>query len=455
MTHPLDLPLADLARHLRNGDLSASELAEEVLRRHREHDPPLGAYKRLEPEEVRADARRADGILAGAGTPPPFCGLPVSVKDLYGMEGLPTFAGTPAALPDRWSRDAWLVARLRAQGAVFTGKTHTVELAFGGVGVNPHWGTPRNPRDSVVHRIPGGSSAGAGVSLVEGSAVVALGTDTGGSIRIPASMTGTVGHKTTAGRWPTEGVVPLSTTFDTVGALTRGVADSAWFFAAVDPEVGDPEAFLAELERRRDEPVRVAVPRCDLWDACQPELAAVLDGALDALVAGGWTRMESDGALLDRAERLYMTGGIAAAECAAFLREELPGWLDLLHPTVGERLRGAPSLESERYREAVRAQEGMARAAGELFRDADVLALPGHLLTPPPVEELEELDRYLEVNVATLRPTCPAGTLGLCALSLPVGTDDAGMPVGLQLVAPGGRDEELLGIALAAERILA
>lgn len=455
MTHPLDRPLAAVAEALRSRQVSSAELAEEALRRHRSHEPPLRAYKHLVPEEVRAQAHRADGILDREERPPPFCGIPVSVKDLYGMDGLPTFAGTAAALPERWSRDAWLVARLRRQGAVFTGKTHTVELAFGAVGINPHWETPWNPRDRRTHRIPGGSSAGAGVSLVEGSALVALGTDTGGSIRIPASMTGTVGHKTTKGRWPTDGVVPLSTTLDTVGALTRSVEDSAWFFGAVDPSLGDPDAFLSSLDARAAQPVRVAVPEGGVWDACQPDLAAALHDALDALVEAGWVRLETDGALLDRARTLYMGGGIAAAECSAFLRRDLPGWMELLDPTVGERLRGAPSLESEAYRDAVRQREELAASASGLFRDADVLALPGHLLTPPPVAELAELERYLEVNAAALHPTCPASALGLCALSFPVGTDGAGMPVGLQLVAPGGEDERLLAVALAAERLLA
>ena len=141
-----------------------------------------------------------------------------------------------------------------------------------------------------------------------------------------------------------------------------------------------------------------------------------------------------------------MTGGIAAAECSAFLRRDLPGWMEILDPTVGERLRGAPGLDSDAYAEAVRRREAMASEAAELFRDVDLLALPGHLLTPPPVAELEgDLERYLEVNAAALRPTCPGSALGLCGLTL---------PVGLQLVAPGGEDESLLAMALAAEPAL-
>ena len=393
---------------------------------------------------------------------PPMCGIPVSVKDLYGMDGLPTRAGSPRVLPPRWSRDAWLVARLRAQGAVFVGKTHTVEFAYGAVGINPHHGTPRNPRDRTVRRIPGGSSAGAGVSLVEGSALVALGSDTGGSIRIPASMTGTVGLRTTIGRWPTEGVVPLSSTLDTVGALTRSVEDQAWLFGAVDPAHGDPAALLDALTRAGTGPAgpTIAVPDCAVWDEVRPGLRLVLDRALDGLVAAGWERRAVDGTVVDDAEALYMEGVITGAECRAFLAAELPEWLDLLHPIVGERLARAPSLDSASYADARERRELLAAEAAALFDEPppfgnDLVALPTHLLTPPPVAELEgSLERYLEVNALALRPTAPASILGLPAITIPVGLDDQGMPVGLQLVARAGQDERLLGWALAAERVL-
>lgn len=454
MTSPLDRPLRDVARALREGEVSATGLLEEALRRHEGREPPLGAYKLLDSPGARAGARRADEILASGAEPPPLCGIPVSVKDLYGVDGLPTYAGTPRRLPDRWSRDAWLVARLREQGAVFVGKTHTVEMAYGAVGINPHWGTPRNPWDDAVHRIPGGSSCGAGVSLREGSALVALGTDTGGSIRIPASMTGTVGHRTTGGRWPTGGVVPLSTTLDTVGALTRTVEDGAWFFGAVDPRHGNPEALLGRLTGEGRGGVRVGVPVTGIRDDRQPDIAGVLDDALSRLVSAGWERVAVAGGLVDEAARLYLEGTIGGAECRAFLESELPGWIEILHPTVAARLESAPSLDSNAYAEALAERRRMADAAETLFREADVLALPGALLTPPPVADLEELDRYLEVNAAALRPTAPASVLGLTAITLPAGLDDRGMPVGLQLVAPGGEDEALLAAALAAERVL-
>ena len=452
MSDVLDLPLTDVARALRARTASAVELAGEALGRIARLDPLLHAYKHVDPERTLDDARRADWILAREDAPPPFCGIPVSAKDLYGVAGFPTYAGTARRLPDVWSRDGWLVTRLRAQGAVIVGKTHTVELAYGALGINPHWGTPRNPWDAEVHRIPGGSSCGAGVSLLEGSALLALGTDTGGSIRIPAGMTGTVGHKTTFGRWGLAGVVPLSTTLDSVGGLTRSVADSAWFFGAVDPAWGEPDALLASLAASAVPTLKV--PRCSIWDDCAPDIAAVLRAALDELAGAGWRIGEGDGSLLDEAGRLYLHGGIAGAECRAFLARDLPEWPAILHPTVGSRLEKAEALTSAAYASAMAERWGMVARAPGLFADADILALPTCIVTPPPVAELEALPRYLEANVAALRPTCPVSILGACAVTLPVGRDEAGMPVGLQLVARAGEDEALLGAAAMAERVL-
>lgn len=458
MSGPLDLSLPELAGALRAREVSATEVVRAAVERHERHGGPLMAYKLFDAEGALEAARAADALLAADPEPPPLTGVPMSVKDLYGVAGMPTFAGTPRQLPDRWSRDAWLVARLREAGAITVGKTHMVEMAFGGVGLNPNWETPRNPWDAGTHRIPGGSSSGAGVSLAEGSALIALGSDTGGSIRIPAAFTGTVGQRTTRGRWPTRGVVPLSDSFDTVGALTRTVEDSVWFFGSVDPGRGDPAALLEELGGTTLRGLRIGVPVCEIAKRCQPDIGDVLTNTLAELQAAGAHLVEIDGALLDEAFALSLGGGtIAATECRGFLQRELPGWLEILHPIVGERLARATSSTDPRYESAVAEAKRLAGRASELFERADVLAMPANLITPPPVSELDdfdEIERYLEVNRTILRPTYPASILGLTAISVPAGLDSAGMPAGLQLVAAGGRDDALLGAALAVEREL-
>jgi len=440
------------AAALRAGERSASDLVEESIAAHQASAVSPGAYRRFHADAARAMALRADELLA-SGAAGPLVGIPVSVKDLYGVEGWSTFAGTSRELPARWSREGWLVRSLREQGAVFTGKTHTVEFAYGGVGVNPHWGTPRNPWDRDAHRIPGGSSSGAGVSLMEGSALVALGSDTGGSIRIPASMTGTVGPRFTHGRWPTDGVVPLSPTMDTVGGLTRSVEDAVWFFGALDPDRGDP---LALLERLGEGPssFTIAIPSGEIWSGVQGDVDAVLQFSLEELFAAGWSGRSVEGGLLEEAQSLYMGGCIVSAEFRTFLENELPGWMDALDPTVASRIQGSPRTESDGYRQSMERRSRLIERAGRLFEGVDVLVLPGALLTPPPLRALDDISDYLRVNALSLQPTCPVSMLGLCAITIPVGLDESGMPVGLQFVAPGGRDERLLGVALAAERVL-
>lgn len=452
---PLDRSVSEIARALRDREISAVELARAAIERHEELDDDLHAYKHFDAEGALAAARVADRLLA-EDSPPPLCGIPISVKDIYGVAGMPTFAGSARQLPEHaWSKDAWLVERVLAAGAVVVGKTHTVEFAYGGVGLNPHWGTPRNPWDADVARIPGGSSCGAGVSLWEGSAYLALGSDTGGSIRIPSAFTGVVGHKPTMGRLPTRGVTQLSSTFDTVGALSRTVADSIYFFGCVDPKWGDPELLCDALETASIEGLRIVLPECVLWEDCPSHIAIVLNTALEELEADGAVLDRSVGSMIDDAYEHYMSGGIGKAEIHAFLTAELPGWLDILHPTVGNRIEGALPLDSVAYRASRAKQRRLAAMSDALFEDADVVVLPANLITPPPLSDVaDDLERYVDVNRTTLRPTCPVNMLGLCAVSIPVGLDEAGMPVGLQLIARAGHDESLLGVALAAERVL-
>lgn len=447
--------IAEIVEKLRARKITATALVEGAVERHEALDEKLHAYKHFDAEGALEAAHAADRRLA-EGNAPPLCGIPVSVKDLYGVQDMPTFAGSARQLPaEPWSEDAWLVARLREAGAVFMGKTHTVEFAYGGVGMNPHWGTPWNPWDPEVARIPGGSSCGAGVSLWEGSALIALGSDTGGSVRIPAAFTGVVGHKTTKGLWPTDGVTQLSSTFDTVGALTRTVADSVYFYGSVDPKWGDPRPLVDALEATSMEGLRVRIPECIIWEDCQPDIKDVLESALEELEAAGAELSRSVGTMLDDAYSHYMSCGITKAEIRAWLDEHLPAWIPILHPTVGARTEDPLALDSEAYRNAHAKQRRMAALADTLFDDADVLALPGNLITAPPIEGLaEDLSAYGKVNKATLHPTSPVNLLELCAISLPVGLDEAGMPVGLQLVARGGDDETLLGVALAVERTL-
>jgi len=200
MSDIMQSSLAELGAALRDRKTTAKALAEAAAANHDANAESLGAYKLWAPEAAAAQATAADAAFASGNDLGPLQGIPISAKDLYGVKGWPTFAGTPKAFPPSWQDEGPVIAAIRSQIGVLTGKTHTVEFAFGGIGANPHWGTPRNPWDADNHRAPGGSSSGAGVSLAVGSALLALGTDTAGSVRIPASMTGNAGLKTGVGR---------------------------------------------------------------------------------------------------------------------------------------------------------------------------------------------------------------------------------------------------------------
>jgi aspartyl-tRNA(Asn)/glutamyl-tRNA(Gln) amidotransferase subunit A len=291
MAMPDDLlsrPLIEIAADLREKRVTARDLVEAAIGRHERFGEQLHAYSRWAPEQARAVAQAAAAAFAAGVTVGPLQGLPVSIEDLFAAAGYPCFAGSGRRLPaDPWERDGPLIATLRRQLGVIMGKTHMVEFAFGGTGHNSHWGAPYNPWDAAAPRSVGGSSSGAGVSLLEGSALLALGSDTAGSVRIPASMTGTVGLKVTLGRWSAEGVVPLSPTFDTPGLLARSVSDIAYGFAALDPAGIDPVGFMARAGKRDIAGVRISVGDPFLWRDCDPGITETVQEAVDTLVKAG------------------------------------------------------------------------------------------------------------------------------------------------------------------------
>ncbi len=455
-----------LARRVRRGERSARDLAEDAIRRHEASD--LGAYVVFDADGARAQAARIDDAAARGRDPGPLAGITVSVKDLYGVEGLPIRAGTKRELPARWRREGFLVGAVRRLGAVIVGKTHTVELAFGGVGLNPNTGTPVNPWDASDHRAPGGSSAGAGVSLWEGSAMLALGSDTGGSVRIPASATGVVGHRHTTGRWPTTGVVPLSTTLDTVGLLTRTAEDSRYAFGAIDRLAGavagaargsparDEKAAAGDTSAQGVAGLRIGVPRSNLWSDAAPGIAEVVRGALSELDSAGARILEVDAPELDEAGERYLAGELVQPERFESLERHLPGWTAILDPTVGKRLESARDVSAVDYVAVLRLRHRLSATLHARMdaRRIDLLATPTLPTTPPPIAALADLGVYRAVNRDMLSGTGPASMLDMCAVSLPAGLDEHGMPVGLQLIGRTGTDHLLLDRAAAVESVL-
>src|SRR3954454_391901 len=342
---PLSRALVEIARDLRERQMSARELVEAAIARHERFGERLRAYSLWAPEQARAVADAADAAFAAGVAVGPLQGVPVSLKDLFAAAGYPCFAGSSRRLPaDPWERDGPLVATLRRQLGVITGKTHMVEFAFGGTGRNTHHGAPVNPWDAAAHRSVGGSSSGAGVSLLEGSALLAFGSDTAGSVRIPACMTGNAGLKVTLGRWSTEGVVPLSFSFDTPGLLARSVSDLAYGFAALDPAGIDSVGFIAQAGTRDLSGIRIGVGDPFLWHDCDPGIAETVQEAVGAVVRAGAIAHDFTLPEAEAAYGVFLDGGLSAIELRSFLDQHLPEWLDQLDPVIAPAVRNSESL---------------------------------------------------------------------------------------------------------------
>jgi aspartyl-tRNA(Asn)/glutamyl-tRNA(Gln) amidotransferase subunit A len=443
-----DLPLIECLPSLAGSASARAELIEISRDRFRRFGGYLGHYVSRDEALMERDSRRA-GEPGGAGG---LTGVPVSVKDLFGVEGYPIFAGSPRRLPGAFEAEGPVVGALRRSRAVITGKTHTVEFAFGGLGTNPHWPVPRNPWDARRHRVPGGSSAGAGVSI-HCDAMLALGTDTAGSVRIPASMTGCVGLKTSYGRWPLGGVVPLSPSLDSAGLLGRTIADVQLAFQVLDAQLAaSPAAPVVDIPAFGE--LRLGIGGAPFWDECSPGIAERVEEALRELSAAGAVcapfALPETGPALE----IFALGHLAAVELYEFLNSELPDWLVTLDPKVAARMSDAASLPAAEYLRRRRVLRALGRAAAERIAAVDALLVPTVAVTPPALVEIGTGDAYRRANLLALRNTAIANLLGLCALTMPVGLDEAGMPTGLQLIAIRGAEHRLLAVARAFERRL-
>ncbi|EON20475.1 amidase [Cupriavidus necator H16] len=394
-------------------------------------------------------ARAADAAGRAGKALHPLAGLPVSVKDLYDVAGEVTSAASLVrkdAAPA--TADATVVARLRAAGAALVGRTNMTEFAFSGVGINPHYGTPANPAGTDgVARIPGGSSSGAAVSVALGLAVAALGSDTGGSIRIPAALCGITGFKPTARRVPLTGAFPLSYTLDTACAMARTVSDciavdSVIADSAVIPRVTNPAA------------TRLAIPRQVLLDDLDPVVARAFDRALGRLSAAGVQLEHVDLPELGELAGLNAQGGFSSAEAFAIHRHLLAARRDLYDPRVASRIDRGANVSAADYIDLGRARlDWIARMEARLAR-FDAVVCPTVPMVAPEIAPLRTDDaQFFRVNALLLRNTSAFNFLDGCSISLPCHAPDE-LPVGLMLSHGPMRDAGLLGTALALERIV-
>ena len=406
-------------------------------------------YTALLPEAAMTAATAADAAREAGHRLGALAGLPVTVKDLYDIAGRTTMAGSvlregqPAAL-----QDAESVARLKRAGAAITGLTNMTEFAFSAVGINPHQGTPRNPADAGVARIPGGSSSGAAVSVALGQAVAALGSDTGGSIRVPAALCGLVGFKNTQARTPLAGAFPLSFTLDTVCAMTRCVADCL----IVDGVLAGAPLAVAQ---RPLAGMRLALPQTLVLDGLQPAVATAFERALQRLSKAGALIVQVPLAELAEVAQINAPGGISAIEAYALHREALATQRERFDPRVARRVEPGRGVSAADYIVLLQRRRDWITRTTQRLAGFDALLCPTVPMVAPPIAELvADDDAFFRANGQLLRNTFLINFLDGCAFSLPCQAPGE-LPVGLMLAAPAGHDAALAGVALAVEAALA
>lgn len=440
-------PILELAADLAAGRATSRALVEEALAR---IDDPKGegarVFTRIDREAALEAAEASDRLRRRGVARSPLEGVPISVKDLFDVAGQVTTAGS-VALRDApaAAADAPVVARLRAAGAVILGRTNMTEFAFSGLGLNPHYGTPGNPFDRA--RIPGGSSSGAAVSVADGMAAMGLGTDTGGSVRIPSAFCGLAGFKPTQARVPLDGCTPLSTSLDSIGPLARTIACCAVTDAILAGEAPTP---LPDIPLSG---LRFGAPTNYVREGMDATVGRAFERALARLSTEGARIVEFAFPELEELAGVNAAGGFAAAESWAWHRKLIAAKAAEYDPRVLVRIRRGEAISAADYIDLLEARRSLiARAAARTAR-FDALVMPTVPIVPPRIDELADDAAYAKTNMLILRNCAAFNFLDRCAASVPMQAEGE-LPSGLMLVGERMADRALLAIAAAVEAAL-
>jgi aspartyl-tRNA(Asn)/glutamyl-tRNA(Gln) amidotransferase subunit A len=447
---PVWAGVAELSQAFGARTLSPVDVVDALLARIRRHDPALHAFIAVYADEARLAAEGADRAIRAGQRVGPLHGVPIALKDLVDLDGRVTTGGSKV-----WARrvstvTATLAERAIAAGMIVIGKTHTVEFAMGSWGTNTHMGTPRNPWDPTVHRTPGGSSSGSAVAVSAGLAPIAIGTDTGGSVRLPAGWCGIVGLKVTAGRISTYGVLPLSFTLDTPGPMARSVEDAAILFRLLNgPDPRDPQTLAWAAAdpmptlRRGVAGLRLAVMPDVERKGVDDDMLAAYDASIETLAKQGAQIVRCT--LPHRfSDYATATGRIIGAEGYRFVGhlvddESLP-----VDPHVRPRIQIGRGISARDYLLALAEREEHRRAVEAALADVDALLTPTALTPAIPIEQADQAGTAAHF-------TRPVNYLGLCGLAVPNGFTPAGLPTSLQIVAHAGAEATALRIGQAYE----
>lgn len=447
----MTIPTAnELAQGLRDGRLDPVDLVAEVFDRMAAHGDPALFIRQTRPR-AEAEARASRERLRTGNPASLLDGVPLAWKDLFDLKGTVTTAGSEVLREAGSAKaDAVLVNAAMRAGMVSVGTVNMTEFAYSGIGLNPHYGTPRNPRDPNVHRSPGGSSSGSGAVVAAGIVPLSIGTDTGGSIRIPAAFNGVVGYKTSTGHYPMGGVFPLSPTLDTLGPLAQSVLDCVLADAALRG-LARPIAQAADSAT-----LDFVIPDSVMFDDLDPAVADAFETALARISAtGARLRRIALPELREASEVIARLGPLASAEALDFHWDRLHGPDEArIDPRVVRRIRMADRMTAVDLIRLHAHRRRLIASVNERLGDA-LLICPTTPSVAMPIAPLEaDVEVFFRNNMRTLRNTALGNFLDWCGLSIPNGVDGDGMPTGLMLCAAHGRDLPLLSAGLALEQTI-
>ncbi|MDP2647415.1 MAG: amidase [Desulfobacterales bacterium] len=452
--------IIDLARNLRSGKLSPVELTEHFLARIQKLNGRLNAFRQVCPGRALKEAKAAERALRAGQDRGVLHGIPYALKDIFDVQGLATAAGARVLEKNIAARDAFTVQQLSRAGMILLGKTHTVQLAYSGIGINHDYGTPHNPWNQT-HYIPGGSSSGSAVAVAAGMAPMALGSDTGGSVRIPAALCGVTGLKTTVGRISRAGVYPLSWTMDSVGPLTRSAEDAAQVYnclQGVDPEDDStwnmqPQDGVQGL-KNGVRGLRLAF--------AESMFGQDLDAEVAQAVRQCGQVFENMGAQVERIEfpearavwQLNRQGLIIAAEAYANHKELVDSQFDRLDPVVALRIRKGKDFSASEYLENALEWRRLRKNIHDSLRNIDGLLVPTTSIAARPVSVIDQsMETYFQYNLTYLRNTSVGNMLNLCGLSVPCGFTRQGLPVGLLIYGKPFQEDRVLQAGYAFQQV--
>jgi len=435
------MSIAQYGARLRRGELSASGVIAALLRRIDALNPKLGAYTWVAAEQARAEAKKIDALVRCGGDLGPLMGAPVAVKDLYHVDGLPLTAGSQLDVSGLVRSEGPVIQALKRAGAIILGKTWTSEFALGGINFIQR--VPWNPCDPQVHRTPGGSSGGSAVALAAGLCAFALGTDTGGSVRMPAALCGVFGHKFSARAFARDGIFPLSPTLDSPGTFTASARDAATVWQMLSGSGVHANLPLRGLRFARPAPV--------FYDDLDTEVAQAVEGALERLRRAGAAVEAVDVPEVLEFETIF--GRIVPLELLDILgRERVRDNLARLDPVTQARFTAVLDARSSDARSVAADLAALRTRARARTAGFDAWLTATAPLVPAPLEGYQTVAAALAWNRRALRNTRPGNVFDQCGVSLPL--PGTALPAGLQILCPAGEDARLLAIAGAVEAAL-